>query len=253
PIATGKGSNARHAINVLAKIGGVKAYQCLKDIASAPGFDLSKTAAKRALEDILRREPELANITAPVEGAKEIFNELTEKVTEAVTEAKEAVTSTVSSQVPVEDTGKLKRDLSSMQNKINNLEHQLSKKNAKVEELEEKIRQLKKNDKVSAELKDVKRTLHESRNETASLKASYEKQLALMKGKVISLEEENDDLMRRNSRKLAPKKSGGGCFSILIFFGIFFFIIWFVFSSIFSEASIQHEIPKEIRQKILNK
>ena len=102
-----------------------------------------------------------------------------------------------------------------------------------------------KSDKKSLELKEVKKTLHESRNETAAVKASFEKQLALMKGKLISLEEENDDLLKRHSRKLrAPAKSGGGCLPIILFFGIFFFVAWFIMSSLFSDKPQFQNLPK---------
>ena len=57
PISLGKGRNARYAINVLAKIGGKAAYDSLREISKTPGFDLSKTAASRAMEEMRRRHP----------------------------------------------------------------------------------------------------------------------------------------------------------------------------------------------------
>ena len=257
PIATGKGSNGRYAINVLAKIGGVQSYKCLKSIAASPGFDLSKTAAKRAIEDLLRREPDIekeAGTSSLVGGAQDIYNGISEKVTNAVSD----VTQALKKEEPVKpaqastDTGAQKREITTLLNKVNSLERKLSEKNAQVEALEEKMRQLKKSDKVSAELKDVKRTLHESRNETASVKATFEKQLALMKGKLISLEEENDDLLKRHSRKMAgSQKSKAGCIPVIVFFGIFFFVAWFIFSSVFSDTPVMEQIPEEIKKQIL--
>lgn len=255
PISVGKGVNARHAINVLAKIGGIKAYKCLKELAAAPGFDLSKTAAKRAMEDMLRREPSLEkeedSSPSLISGAQDIFNDIKETVTETVSAVTEPEKTFKAAEVNV-DADKLKREIVSVKNKNNSLANLLSEKNAKVDELEEKLRQLKKNDKTTLELKEVKKTLHESRNETAAIKASFEKQLALMKGKLISLEEENDDLMKRHSRKLTHhKKSGGGCLPIFIFFGIFFLIAWFIMSSVFSDKPKFDHLPDSIKIKIM--
>ena len=258
PISVGKGVNARHAINILAKIGGIKAYKCLKELAAAPGFDLSKTAAKRAMEDMLRREPDLDkeedSSSSLISGAQDIFNDIKETVTETISstvEEAEPEKKFKATDVNVEE-GKLKREIDSVKNKNNSLANLLSEKNAKVEELEEKLRQFKKNDKTTVELKEVKKTLHESRNETAAIKASFEKQLALMKGKLISLEEENDDLMKRHSRKLVHhKKSGGGCLPIFIFFGIFFLIAWFIMSSLFSDKPKFDNLPDSMKIKIM--
>ncbi len=84
PISGGKGMNARHAINVLAKIGGKKAYDSLSKIASLPGFNLSKTAASRAMEEMRRRQPgiekeEEAEANDLLESAEELAKKLSEE------------------------------------------------------------------------------------------------------------------------------------------------------------------------------
>ena len=236
PISIGKGINARNAINVLAKIGGVQAYNSLKQIASAPGFDLSKTAAKRALEDMLRREPTLEaeepESPSLVDGAKEIFNDLKETIIPNEEKPK-AVEPEVKEAIALPDSINLSRELKSLQSKYSSLEYKLAEKTAKVEELENKIREMKKSDASSSEIKKLKKEVHDGRNESASIKASFEKQLTLLKGKLISLEEENDDLLKRNTRKVIQHQnaSKGGCMPFIIVFGIFIFIAWFMFSN----------------------
>ena len=243
PISIGKGVNARNAINVLAKIGGVQAYKSLKEIAAAPGFDLSKTAAKRALEDMLRREPDLETKEPELEtkeperpslvdGAKEIFNDLKETVIPSEEKA-ESAEPEVKEAIALPDAVNLSRELKSLQKKYSSLEYKLAEKTAKVEELENKIREMKKSDVSTSEIKKLKKEVHDGRNESASIKASFEKQVTLLKGKLISLEEENDDLLKRNTRKIIQHQnaSKGGCLPFIIVFGIFIFIAWFMFSN----------------------
>ena len=255
PISVGKGVNARNAINVLAKIGGVSAYKSLKEIASAPGFDLSKTAAKRALEDLLRREPSLEkeaeDDSSIVSAAKGVFEDIKEAVTgqEALEgERVPAVTPVVKADEKKPNNSELQRSFNNLQNKYNNLERKLAEKSAKVEELEQKIRDLKKNSKSAQELKATKKTLHDARNESASIKAAYEKQVALLKGKVISLEEENDDLLRRKSKVIHSKQSSnkGGCMVFIIFFAVIIFIFWFIGSRVFSSTSEIEQLKEHI-------
>jgi len=247
PISIGKGMNARNAINALAKIGGVHAYKSLKEVASAPGFDLSKTAAKRALEDMLRREPNLENESEEspsiVDGAKEIFNDIKDSIIgeeEKKPEEPEVKPAVELSEEPevkpaieLIDAVKLNRELKSLQSKYKSLEHKLAEKTAKVEELEDKIRTIKKGDEASSEIKKLKKQVHDGRNESASVKASFEKQVALLKGKLISLEEENEDLIRRTKSKILKHQNAnkGGCFSLILVLGIFLFIVWFMFSA----------------------
>ena len=240
PISVGKGINARNAINALAKIGGIQAYKSLKEIASAPGFDLSKTAAKRAIEDMLRREPNLEKDAEQgskgqgnslIDGAKDIFNDLKETVTGSDKEDKKDEPE-VKEAIELPDAVKLNRELKNLQSKNENLEYKLAEKTAKVEELENKIREMKKSEASSQEIKKLKKQVHEGRNESASIKASFEKQVALLKGKLISLEEENDDLLNRNAKKIIQHHNAnkGGCLPFIIAFAIFIFIAWFLFS-----------------------
>jgi len=75
PISTGKSMLARHAISTMAKIGGRKAYDNLRILAEKPGFDLSKSAASRGLMDILKKEPNIENMPAALEGVgKALFD-----------------------------------------------------------------------------------------------------------------------------------------------------------------------------------
>lgn len=241
PISLGQGPNARTAINVLAKIGGIKAYNSLKEIASAPGFDLSKTAAKRALEDMLRREPQLEKEAdespSLLDKAQEVFEDLKEAV--GVSEEKPAAIRVeaqavhtqpeVKEAVPLPDAVKLGRELKALQSKYRDLEHKLAEKTVKVEDLENKIREMKKGDS-SSEINNLKRQLHEGKNESASIKAAFEKQLALLQGQLVSLEEENADLSDRSKLKIIQQENAkkGGCLSFIIVFIIFLLMAWLI-------------------------
>lgn len=259
PISVGKGLNARHAINVLAKIGGVKAYKCLREIADAPGFDLSKTAAKRAIEDLLRREPGLTekeeDEPSLLDDAKSLVSGVTEVIIPGNEEKKQKAPEP--KQKPKEPEGncdqdlhRLKREFGQLQSRYQQLENQLKEKNEKIEALEDKIRHLKGSSEIAKELKELKKQLHESRNETASVKAAYEKQVVLLQGKINSLEEENDDLLKRAKKGIVTHKkssSGAGCFSFLIFLAVFIYIAYFIFSKVTSSSDRFEDIRDKIR------
>ena len=78
PIALGKGMNKRYAVNTLGRLGGVKAYRYLFDVTIRKESGTAAYDAKRAMQDIKRREPNVEEeIKAELAALGGGFTELT--------------------------------------------------------------------------------------------------------------------------------------------------------------------------------
>ena len=308
PISLGKGLNARYAINILAKIGGKKAYDTLKSIAMTPGFDLSKTAASRAMEEMRRRQPDIekeeeeqasAVLDAAEELAKKVNNaaqeslkgiseqvakapnvimegvtiitgadakeeekpeetptdtsklgdEIRAKVQEAMAHAKENVgvikdkkskkKKDKKSDKPaeVQDTKSFtippeaQKELNTLKAQVAGYQRDLAERDSRIKRLQDEVTALKEKPKEDAQKENLQRSVHELREESARMRAAYEKKLAVQNNQIMALEEEAKDakkqLRRRNKKD--PKK-GGGCGSFIVFVIIIIFISKFLSS-----------------------
>ena len=78
PIAVGKGMNARYAVNTLGRLGGAKAYRYLFDVTIRKDSGTASYDAKRAMQEIKRREPNVEEeIKAELAALGGGFTELT--------------------------------------------------------------------------------------------------------------------------------------------------------------------------------
>lgn len=217
PISAGKGVNARHALNVLAKIGGIEAYNYLKEVASASGFDLSKTTAKRAIEDLLRREPQLAKQSNSGSFLMDEAKGTTAKVLPAAQ-------SSSSESDYKQDLDKLATELSELQHKYDALQKETVDQAAETK----KLQALKNNNSESTiVISELKKQLHELRREWLTVKAVHENKLTLLEER---LEKDRKDLLKLKAKvTFAKPAKKSGCLTLVL---ILAFMTWFIFSKI---------------------
>ena len=257
PISGGSSQNARHAINVLAKIGGRQAYDSLKKTADMPGFDLKKTAAVRGMQDMLRRQPELefpepevkAVEQAPQE--KSIFASMTEEAKEFTEDTVKAVTSipekvselatdiqknvqnkvseaaaSVAINTPTNQEKRAqfledKKQLAALSTELNKYTRYITERDTTIARLNDEISTLKKAPPVQSPNNDALKMIQQLKGDKARLKAGYEKKIVLQEKKIQSLEDQVESTQRRSRRK-TPKKSAPGCGTIILtIFAIF--------------------------------
>ncbi len=240
PVATEKNQNSRHAINTIFKIGGVEAYKTLSEISNTPGFDLSKTAAKHALEDLIRRNPHLANEVEPKNfdypnKPKIEINTLQNSPQET-------------KQASPDELNRTKRELSELQERYENLGNQLQDKVLNISQLEDKIRELKNQHDGGNDLKEAKRALYEANQEIILNKTSHEKELNVYQTKIFALEREIEQLQKRVAEKPNSKKSGG-CFGKIIIVIVIIYIANYFFNKAADSDKDLDKIRKEMHNQ----
>jgi hypothetical protein len=216
PIGLGKGRNARYALNILAKLGGVEAYKSLKSLADKPGFDLTSSAASRALHDLLCREPDLEK------------TDLTEFLGSG---APLEVTATSQSSLK-------EQPMTSVHPQVKVLEESLAQKQLELQSLRQQ------KDGLALELAQVKKPLvstdnstqleqenHLLRTELSKLKAVYKEKFSIMSLEISDLKSNLSLAKKRvNKAALDPKSAAmKGCLGFIIaFVALIIFIIMII-------------------------
>ncbi|MCH2205975.1 MAG: ELKS/Rab6-interacting/CAST family protein [Lentisphaerales bacterium] len=207
PIGAGNGKNARYALSILSKLGGVYSYSYLKSLADKPGFDLTKNAASRALHDLLAREPELESQSLPPATVDK-------KVVVGVPEvsAPSKLQPSAVDQSAKREVDDLKRSLREKDLKINSLMATLEKKEKELAELKEVQKQ--------SNFLKIEDENHQLRTELSKVTAAFKTKISEMN---LEMSDLNDRLALSRGSKNKDKQSGGkGCL-------IFLFIVFLIF------------------------
>jgi len=277
PLAVSDGINARFAINILAKLGGKKAYNALSDISKVTGFSLTKSTAARGLQDILRNTPELeekeqsSSVKPDKKDTKEILNRAIEtpqkkeatlvdsllskaentivNVNSSVNTLIEKVSDDAKSQDKLaEKSNELKRVqklLLETENKILLIEKEhlitqerLEKSDSHRKDLKQQLKQVQVVKPNTNEEQRLREENHKFRNSIGRITATYEKKIANLEEKITDLEDDiTHEKTRRRKLSEQVKAKGSKGSGGCIFFIICVILLFIVSKSCNSEQS----------------